>query len=159
MKKVWAVILCGLALGLPASFSLGDAADAKIDLQALGGKGMPILLEFGRGWCIPCKHMKPILEDMSRVYEGRAVVKTVDMDANRELVRDFKIRMMPTLVFLLPNGKEYFRKEGILEREQISQVFTKMGVPQPSGSALGGVPAVPPVPVTNGSPITQGRPW
>jgi hypothetical protein len=53
----------------------------------------------------------------------------VDMDANKDLVRDFRVRMMPTQVFLTPDGKEFFRNEGTLEREQIAQVFAKMGVP------------------------------
>ena len=57
-------------------------------------KKVPILLEFGRGWCIPCKYMKPILDDMSAAYTGKAIVMTVDMDVNKDLVRDFRIRMM-----------------------------------------------------------------
>jgi hypothetical protein len=40
--------------------------------------------------------------------------------------------MMPTQVFLMPDGKEFFRNEGTLEREQIAQVFAKMGLGQPS---------------------------
>ena len=62
----------------------------------------------------------------------------VDMDANKDLVKTFKIRMMPTQVFLTPDGKEFFRNEGTLEREQIAQVFVKMGVPSPAQSAVPG---------------------
>jgi thioredoxin 1 len=76
--------------------------------------------------------MKPILEDMGKVYSGKAIVTTVDMDANKNLVRDFRIRMMPTQVFLTPDGKEFFRNEGTLERENIAQVFTKMGLAAPA---------------------------
>jgi thioredoxin 1 len=117
------------------------AADPKIDLKALLAKKAPILLEFGRGWCIPCKYMKPILADMSRAYAGKALVMTVDMDANKDLVRSFNIRMMPTQVFLTPDGKEFFRNEGTLEREQIAQLFAKMGLPGPvQGDAKGQAP-------------------
>ena len=114
------------------------AAEPKINLQTLLSKQVPIMLEFGRGWCIPCKYMKPILEDMSKAYTGKALVMTVDMDANKDLVRDFKIRMMPTQVFLTPDGKEFFRNEGTLEREQIAGVFSKMGVQPPGQSAVPG---------------------
>jgi thioredoxin 1 len=76
--------------------------------------------------------MKPILDDMSTAYAGKAIVMTVDMDANKDLVRNFKVRMMPTQVFLMPDGKEFFRNEGTLEREQIAQVFAKMGLGQSS---------------------------
>jgi thioredoxin 1 len=106
-------------------------AAERIDLDSLMAKRVPALLEFGRGWCKPCKYMKPILDDMAEAYKGRAVVTTVDMDANTDLVRSFRIRMMPTQVFLTPDGKEFWRNEGTLEREQIIQVFTKMGVKPP----------------------------
>jgi thioredoxin 1 len=140
----------GKALGLWAIVVLwagacpSIAADAQIDLQALAAKKMPALLEFGRGWCIPCKYMKPILEDMSRAYAGKALVTTVDMDANKKLVKQFRIRMMPTQVFLTPDGNEYFRHEGTLEREQIAEVFAKMGVaPGTQGPAMITVPGQP----------------
>jgi thioredoxin 1 len=131
----------GVLVGFLAVASAPVAAEPKINLQTLLAKGTPILLEFGRGWCIPCKYMKPILEDTSKAFAGRAIVTTVDMDANKDLVRDFKIRMMPTQVFLTPDGKEFFRNEGTLEREQIAQVFAKMGVAgAPQSAAPGGVP-------------------
>jgi thioredoxin 1 len=132
MKRKCIVSLLGLALLVAATAPMSHAAETKIDLQALLSKKVPILLEFGRGWCIPCKYMKPILRDMSQAYSGRAIVMAVDMDANKDLVRSFKIRMMPTQVFLAPDGKEFFRNEGTLERDQIAQVFAKMGVPSPT---------------------------
>jgi len=138
MKRMLVILMCGLVIGALGSLCNGYAADPKINLQALMAHRMPVLLEFGRGWCIPCKYMKPVLDDMSKGYAGKAIVMTVDMDANKDLVRDFRIRMMPTQVFLMPDGKEFFRNEGTLEREQIAQVFTKMGLGQPG--AQGAVP-------------------
>src|SRR5208283_2414779 len=132
MKRMLVILMCGLVIGALGSLCNGYAADPKINLQALMAHRMPVLLEFGRGWCIPCKYMKPVLDDMSKGYAGKAIVMTVDMDANKDLVRDFRIRMMPTQVFLSPDGKEFFRNEGTLEREQIGQVFAKMGLGQPS---------------------------
>ncbi len=132
MRRINLTIIITLLVGLFGLLSHADAQDPKINLQALLSKKVPILLEFGRGWCIPCKYMKPILEDMGKVYSGKAIVTTVDMDANKDLVRDFRIRMMPTQVFLTPDGKEFFRNEGTLERENIAQVFTKMGLAAPA---------------------------
>ena len=100
----------------------------RIDLDAMMAKRMPILLEFGKGWCRPCKYMKPILEDMAKEYGEKAIVATVDMDANYDLVRGFGVRVMPTQVFLQPDGKEFFRNEGVLEREDIRTIFSKAGV-------------------------------
>ncbi len=128
-KKMTLSFVALLCLALAAAPMC--VAEPKINLQALLSKRVPVLLEFGRGWCIPCKYMKPILADMARAYAGRAIVIPVDMDANADMVRSFGIRMMPTQVFLSPDGKPFFRNEGTLEREQIMQVFSKMGVAPP----------------------------
>lgn len=102
--------------------------EQRIDLQSMLARRVPILLEFGKGWCRPCKYMKPILEDMAKEYREKAIVATVDMDANYDLVRRFGVRVMPTQVFLRPDGREFFRNEGVLEREHIRTIFSKMGV-------------------------------
>jgi thioredoxin 1 len=131
MRKSHIVLACLIPLFVWGNLDQSGAAGPRVDLQALLAKRVPILLEFGRGWCKPCKYMKPILKDTARAYGNRALVMTVDMDANKHLVRAFRIRMMPTQVFLMPDGKEFFRNEGTLEREQIAQVFGKMGLAPP----------------------------
>ena len=87
IKKVSALFAIA-CLCLTMSHGLAFGA-GRVNLQAVLAKGAPVLLEFGRGWCKPCKYMKPILNDMARMYAGRAVVTTVDMDANTDLVRSF----------------------------------------------------------------------
>lgn len=144
MKRSRLFLVTCFCITLMASLVASDAiAAGKIDLKALAAKRMPILLEFGRGWCIPCKYMKPILKDMEKAYTGKAIITTVDMDANKGLVRAFGIRMMPTQVFLSPDGKEFHRNEGTLERQQIMQIFAKMGLTPPGSPAprTQGVPA------------------
>jgi len=147
VSKMNIIAVMALAMIVSGAFSPSGAADPRINLQALMSKQVPVLLEFGRGWCIPCKYMKPILEDTAKAFNGRAIVTTVDMDANRDLVRDFKIRAMPTQVFIMPDGKEFFRNVGTLEGEQIAQIFAKMGVAAPaaqSAAPAGAAPIVAP---------------
>lgn len=144
MRKIYVFAVCALLIGVLLPAANGFGAESKINLQALTAKRMPVLLEFGRGWCIPCKYMKPILEEMAAAYQGKAIVLAVDMDANKDLVRSFRIRMMPTQVFLTPEGKEFTRNEGVLERDQIVQVFAKMGVASPQGMAAPSQKIAPP---------------
>jgi len=157
MKKLY--LISGLVMAL-LTITISASAQSKIDLKALYAKQVPILLEFGRGWCIPCKYMKPILEDMSAAYQGKAIVMNVDMDANKDLVASFRVRMMPTQVFLTPDGKEVFRNEGTLERNQIAYVFSKMGLPEINPAARAAQPSQPapsqsapmqPIPPTQGT--------
>ncbi len=159
MKRFHLPILLGVALGTLMLVQPNQAQAAKrVDLNAIMAKKVPVLLEFGRGWCKPCKYMKPILSDVSKAYSGKAIVTTVNMDANADLVRTFRIRMMPTQVFLTPDGKEFFRNEGTLEREQIAQVFAKMGL-APPGQPKAQVQSVPQPRVPSMPSKAQRKPW
>ena len=127
---------CMFAIALVCCVDPCMAEGKKVDYNKLLQKKVPLLLEFGRGWCKPCKYMKPILKDIAKAYGPRAVVCTVDMGVNRELNQAFKIRMMPTQVFILPDGREFHRNIGTLERDQIIQIFAKMGLPPPAKKNL-----------------------
>ena len=103
-----------MLVSAPALSSLTLADGKRVNFNALLQKKAPILLEFGRGWCKPCKQMKPILESVAKAYGSRAVVCIVDMGVNKDLTRAFNIRMMPTQVFVAPDGREVFRNIGVL---------------------------------------------
>lgn len=151
MKKTWLSLICILFAGFCAGyFSPSQAAEPKIDLRALLAKKVPIFLEFGSNCCSPCNYSKETLDNLGAAYQDRAVVTGVDVAVNKGLARDFRIRLTPTQVFLTPDGKEFFRKEGNLQRDEIIQVFNKMGV-APATQARGPVsipkaPVVPSVP-------------
>ena len=89
---------------------------------------LPKLLDFGRGTCIPCKRMAPILKELSEEYKGRVVIKIIEIYEDRELTEANKIRLIPTQIFFDSKNKEVFRHEGFMDKEQIKKVFDKMGV-------------------------------
>src|SRR4030043_2341335 len=89
---------------------------------------LPKLLDFGRGVCIPCKKMAPILKELSEEYNNRVVIKIIEIDQERELTEANKIRLIPTQIFFDSKNKEVFRHEGFMDKEQIKKVFEKMGV-------------------------------
>ena len=89
---------------------------------------LPKLLDFGRGKCIPCKKMAPILQELSEEYKGRVIIKIIEIDQDRELTEVNNIRLIPTQIFFDSNNKEVFRHEGFMYKEEIKKVFEKMGV-------------------------------
>jgi thioredoxin 1 len=89
---------------------------------------LPKLLDFGRGVCIPCKRMAPILKELSEEYKGRVVIKIIEIYEDRELTEANKIRLIPTQIFFDSKNQEVFRHEGFMDKEQIKKVFQKMGV-------------------------------
>lgn len=91
--------------------------------------GLPRLVDLGKGTCIPCKMMAPILEELKQEYEGRAVVEVIDLRDHRQAAGEYDIRLIPTQIFFDADGKEVWRHEGFLAKADIVAKFTEMGVP------------------------------
>lgn len=76
---------------------------AKIDEMAkewrfLGTR--PALIDFYASWCGPCQRLSPIIDELAEEYDGKVDIYKVDVDAEEDLARLFKIRSIPTLVYI-----------------------------------------------------------
>ena len=92
------------------------------------GKKLPHLVDLGRGTCIPCKQMAPILKELTAEYKGRAIVEVIDLRERPEAAQEYGIRVIPTQVFFDRNGSEVWRHEGFLAKDAIIAKFREMGV-------------------------------
>ncbi len=95
--------------------------------QALSS-GKPTVAEFGASTCIPCKQMKPILEELSRDYEGRLNVILVEVYDQMELTRQYKIMTIPTQIVFDSEGKEVSRHIGLWPKAEMVAQLNKMRV-------------------------------
>jgi len=95
--------------------------------KALKG-GSPVLVDFGSNSCIPCRQMRPILQEVRKEHSGKAEVLVIDVYKYQNLAREHKIRMIPTLTFFDSNGKEVHRHQGFMSKKAIMEQLKKMGV-------------------------------
>jgi len=124
-------ILCSLLLLLPLSFSCADpdmSELAKISLEKSLKNGKPTLAEFGWRECIPCKAMRPILEELAEEYKGRVNILIVEIPNHKDLAEKYAIRVMPEQIFFDSFGKEVMRHAGFLPKKEIIMQFERMGI-------------------------------
>lgn len=64
----------------------------------------PVLVDFWAEWCGPCRMVAPIVEEISKEYDGRALVVKCDVDNNPGVAAKYGIRNIPTILFF-KNGQ------------------------------------------------------
>lgn len=114
----------------PARYS--PQADANQTLatsssQTPAQKALPRLVDLGAGKCQACKEMAPILEDVRKEYAGRAVVEFIDVWKNPEVAERHDVRIIPTQIFYDRSGKEVWRHEGGLSKDEIVEKLKSLG--------------------------------
>jgi thioredoxin 1 len=86
----------------------------------------PTLLGFFADWCIYCKKMNPTIEEVKTLYKGRANILTANIDEERDLAKEYSIRVTPTLVFFDKNGRLVLTLVGYQNKEKIIQELEKL---------------------------------
>ncbi|MCI5880003.1 MAG: thioredoxin [Bacillales bacterium] len=80
------------------------------------------LLDFYATWCGPCKMLSPIIDELS---EDRSLeVVKIDIDKNEDLVKEFGIMSVPTIV-LLKDNKEVARNIGFIRKNDLESWISK----------------------------------
>lgn len=83
-----------------------------------------VLVDFWAEWCMPCRMLSPIIEDLAKEYGGRVLVGKLNVDENPATASRFNVSSIPTLV-LMRNGVEVERIVGYVPKSQIEFHFRK----------------------------------
>lgn len=128
---VLTLLAVGCVLTLKRSQSEAAPGDDISTTGAITASGehvaLPRMVDLGAGACIPCKKMKPILEELRVSHAERFEVVFIDVWEHPDQAEPYEIRLIPTQIFYAPDGEELFRHEGFFSREDILAKWDELG--------------------------------
>jgi thioredoxin 1 len=124
LAAIGAVIAAKQFKSKPESKPAGGADPIETTVAAIPGEvtaetKLPRLLELGSVSCIPCKLMKPILDELEIEYKGSMSVDFIDVWEDESAAEKYGVSIIPTQIFFAADGKELFRHEGFFSKEAI----------------------------------------
>ena len=98
------------------------ASDAVLELtddnfeQEVINSDLPVLVDFWAEWCMPCRMLAPVVDELAEEFAGKVKVGKIDTDANREVSVKFGISAIPTIM-LFKDGEVVRKFVGVTPKE------------------------------------------
>ena len=86
-----------------------------VNFEELVNAGKPMVLDFWAEWCGPCRMVSPIIDELATEYEGKVTIGKMDVDNNNDVVTQFGIRNIPTVLFF-KDGKLVDKQVGAAQK-------------------------------------------
>jgi len=83
-----------------------------------------VLVDFWASWCMPCKLMVPVLNEVAEEVNGKVTIGKVNVDEQKATAAKFGIRSIPTMV-LFQNGQELKRIVGVKTKDYLMKEFDR----------------------------------
>lgn len=94
----------------------------------------PAIIDFYADWCGPCKMVSPIMDELSKEYNGLVDIYKIDTEAEQELSAMFGIRSIPSVLFI-PKGEQPRMSVGAMQKQgYVEAIDEVLGVKHPSSN-------------------------
>jgi len=85
---------------------------------------MPVLVDFWADWCMPCRIMGPVMEELAQAYAGKARFGKVNVDESSQIAGRYGIMSIPHFL-IFKNGSRVEKIVGAVGREPLESALKK----------------------------------
>lgn len=92
--------------------------------KIISSSNIPVFAKFFASWCGPCKIMAPVVEDLSKKFEGRVKFIQIDIDICGDIAQNYFVMSVPSFL-IFKDGEEVDRSAGASDSEHLEKFIEK----------------------------------
>lgn len=100
-----------------------EITDSNFETEVLNNEKVT-LIDFWAEWCGPCRAIGPIVEELAKEYDGKALIGKVNVDENPEITVKYGIRNIPTILFI-KKGEIVDKQVGAVPKSMLEEKLKK----------------------------------
>jgi len=109
--------------GLPVEGATNTTQMLVADFEKVVASNKLVLVDIGAAWCPPCRKMQPIIDSIKTQYKDKLYFLAVDGGVDMDVMKHLQFETLPTFI-IFKNGKELWRKQGIVEAQEFNNILS-----------------------------------
>ena len=85
---------------------------------------LPVLVDFWADWCMPCRMMAPVMEELAQAYTGKVLFGKVNVDENSQIASRYGVMSIPHFI-IFKNGTRVEKIVGAVGRDPLENAIKK----------------------------------
>ncbi len=108
--------------GLPVEGNNNAVQMSIADFDKVIAENKLVLVDIGATWCPPCRKMQPVIDKVNSQFANKLYLLAVDGGIDMDVMKHLQFETLPTFI-IYKNGKEVWRKTGIVEEDEFVKIL------------------------------------